>query len=48
MVIARPGAGALAILWLIGGYAIVFGAILIALGFKSRQFVRRVGAALKA
>ncbi len=48
MVIARPGAGALAILWLIGGYAIVFGAILIALALKSRQFVGRVGAALKA
>ena len=47
MVIARPGAGALAILWLIGGYAIVFGAILIALAFKSRQFVGRVGNALK-
>jgi uncharacterized membrane protein HdeD (DUF308 family) len=34
LLVARPGAGALAVLWLIGGYAIVFGVLLIALGFR--------------
>jgi uncharacterized membrane protein HdeD (DUF308 family) len=32
----HPGAGALAVLWMIGGYAIGFGALLIALGFRLR------------
>ena len=34
ILIVRPGAGALAILWLIGGYAIVFGIVLILLGLR--------------
>ena len=34
LLIARPGVGALALTWLIGGYAIVFGLILIALSFR--------------
>src|SRR5919199_1412188 len=33
---AWPGAGALTVLWLIGAYAILFGALLIALGFRLR------------
>ena len=33
-----PGAGALALLWLIGGYAIAFGILMIALGIKLRGF----------
>jgi len=32
----RPGDGALAILWLLGGYAIFFGVLTIALGFRLR------------
>ena len=34
VLIARPGLGALAVVWLIGLYAIAFGAFLIALGFR--------------
>jgi uncharacterized membrane protein HdeD (DUF308 family) len=34
LLIARPGAGALALTWMIGGYAIGFGLLLIALSFR--------------
>ena len=34
----RPAAGALALLWLIGSFAIVFGVVVIALGFRLRRF----------
>jgi len=34
LLMVRPGAGALAVLWLIGAYAIAFGVLLILLGFK--------------
>lgn len=44
MLMARPSAGALALVWLIAGYAIVFGSILIALSFRARRFVRRMAA----
>jgi uncharacterized membrane protein HdeD (DUF308 family) len=40
--VARPGAGALAVLWLIASYAMVFGAILIVLAFEARAFFNRV------
>jgi uncharacterized membrane protein HdeD (DUF308 family) len=33
----HPGAGALAVLWMIGGYAVAFGVLLIALGFRLRM-----------
>lgn len=33
----NPGAGALALLWVIGSYAIVFGVVLIVLGFRLRS-----------
>jgi uncharacterized membrane protein HdeD (DUF308 family) len=36
LLIIRPGEGALALVWLIGGYAIVFGVLLIALALRVR------------
>jgi uncharacterized membrane protein HdeD (DUF308 family) len=36
-VLAMPGAGALALVWLIGAYAIMFGVILIILSFRLRK-----------
>jgi uncharacterized membrane protein HdeD (DUF308 family) len=37
---ARPGAGAVALLTVIGVFAMIFGVILIALGFKLKGFQR--------
>ncbi|WP_373506083.1 HdeD family acid-resistance protein [Aestuariivirga sp.] len=36
-VIARPGAGALAVIWVIGAYALVFGVTLIAFAFRVKK-----------
>jgi uncharacterized membrane protein HdeD (DUF308 family) len=36
MMMVQPGVGALAVVWLIGAYAMVFGVSLIALGFRLR------------
>jgi len=38
LLLARPGVGALTVIWLIAGYAVVFGIVLIVLAFKARSF----------
>ncbi len=42
LIAARPGVGALAIVWLIGLYALVFGVIMIALAFRLKGWQRRI------
>lgn len=45
LLLARPGAGALALTWMIGGYAIAFGVLLIALSFRLKGLGNRLKAA---
>ncbi|MGO9996105.1 MAG: HdeD family acid-resistance protein [Steroidobacteraceae bacterium] len=40
--IVQPEAGALAVLWLIGAYAIAFGLLIVIFAFKIRSFVGKV------
>jgi len=42
LLMARPGAGALAVLWLIASYAIVFGVLILVLAFNVRSFVNKL------
>ena len=46
LMIARPAAGALAVVWIIGAYAVLFGAMLIGLAFRVRS-LPRVNAAFR-
>ena len=43
LVFLNPGAGAFAIAWMIGVFAIVFGVVLLSLAFSLRRFHRRFG-----
>ena len=45
MLIARPGAGALAVVFLIAGYALAFGVLMLMLAFKLKDFPNRIAAA---
>jgi len=38
LLLLRPGAGALAVLWWIGAFAIIFGVLLMVLAFRMRQW----------
>jgi uncharacterized membrane protein HdeD (DUF308 family) len=42
VVAAAPGAGALALVWLIGAYAVVFGIMLIAVSWRLRSHAQRL------
>jgi uncharacterized membrane protein HdeD (DUF308 family) len=48
LLLARPGQGALAVLWLIAAFALVFGSMLVVLALKARGFAKRVEAAATA
>lgn len=48
ILLVAPGAGAVALIWAIGGYAIIFGLLLIALGFRLRGFHQQRRAPLPA
>ena len=45
LLMARPGEGALALLWLIAGYAVVFGVLLVMLAFRLRGWGQQAGGA---
>jgi uncharacterized membrane protein HdeD (DUF308 family) len=45
ILVANPGEGALTLLWLIGAYAVAFGAITILLALRARRFAGRVAGA---
>ena len=41
LMVISPGAGALTVLWIIAAYAIVFGVLLIVLGFRLKSYATR-------
>jgi len=43
LLVARPGVGALAVIWLIGIYAVIFGVAMIVFGFRLRSFQPETG-----
>jgi uncharacterized membrane protein HdeD (DUF308 family) len=45
LLMAQPAVGALALLWLIGAYGVVFGILLVLLAFKARAFGKRAALA---
>jgi len=47
LVLARPGAGALSIVWLIGAYAILFGLMLLALAMRIKGLASQARAATR-
>ena len=42
LLIASPGAGILAVLWLLAAYAVVYGVLVLVLAFRARSFAKRV------
>ena len=44
--VAYPGAGGVAVSWMIGAYAIVFGVLFIILGFRLRSWASEAGIAV--
>ena len=40
LIAMNPGAGVVTVVWIVGGYAVVFGGLLIALALRIRQFLR--------
>jgi uncharacterized membrane protein HdeD (DUF308 family) len=42
ILVVNPGAGALAVVWIIGAYAIAFGVLLLMLGFRLRSWLRQL------
>lgn len=45
ILVARPGLGALAVLWMIATYAVIFGVVLVILALKARSFGKRLAGA---
>jgi uncharacterized membrane protein HdeD (DUF308 family) len=44
IIFARPGAGLLAVLWLVGFYAVLYGLMLVMLAFKARSLGKHLEA----